>query len=153
MARLDTDPKPLAREIIETLLLTTADAMLSNDFDTLNACFRVPFVVETQDARIDVDSVETHRKLFDRMVEGYVGKGVTEIIRVCEAAEYVSPTEIRSLHTSHIMAGDLRVEEPMPTLATTELIDGRWQITSAQYIARETLPVGRAINILADVKV
>jgi hypothetical protein len=139
-----------AREIIEVMLKTTADAMLAQDFDALNACFQTPFVVETENAKIVVDSVETHRALFERIIEGYQSKGVTDIIRVCESAEFITHTTILSLHISHVMAGDHRVEDPMPTLATTELIDGAWRITSAQYVADSTLPVGRAIALQAN---
>ena len=48
-------------------------------------------------------------------------RGVTDIVRVCKAAEYIAPTIIRSLHTSHVMAGEQRVDDGMLTLATTEL--------------------------------
>jgi len=144
--------QPTARAIIEVLMRKTADAMLANDFDALNAHFQIPFTVETQDAKILVDSVETHRQLFNKMVEGYAVKRVTDIVRTCEAAEYISPTVIRSLHTSHIMAGDQRVEDSMLTLATTEVFDGAWRITSAQYVAKETLPVARAILLQAAMR-
>ena len=141
-------PKQLAAiDIVEEMLRATADAILAEDFEAMDACFRIPFIVETQDAKIVVDSSAKHRELFDRLVEGYKSKGVTDIFRVCEATEYLSPTVIRSLHTSHLMAGHQRVEEPISTLARTELFADGWRIVSAQYVADKTAPVGRAIDI------
>lgn len=146
------DPETTARAIVEAMLKRTSDAILDNDFGTMNACFALPFTVETAEEKLTVTTEDEHRAMFDRLVEGYRTKNVTEIIRVCEVAEFVTPLVIRSLHISHLMAGNLRVDEPMPTLATTQLIDGAWRITSAQYAASSSLPVGRAIVISSRAK-
>lgn len=138
-----------AREIIERMLRRTSDAILANDFDALNACFALPLLLETPETRLVIKTVEEHRRLFERLVEGYASKRVTDIIRVCEVAEFISDGVIRSLHISHVMAGDQRVDDPMPTLATTEQIDGVWRITAAQYAATKNVPIGRAMDIRA----
>jgi len=144
------DQMPTARAIIERMMRRTSDAILQNDFDTMNECFAVPFLMETADQRMIIETVPEHRRLFARLVEGYAVKGVTDIIRVCEVAEFVTPKAIRSLHISHIMAGDQRIEDPMPTLATTELLDGKWRITAAQYAASKYAPVCRAMEMRAQ---
>lgn len=142
-------PGPSAREIIEAMLRRTADAILAGDFDALNACFRLPFTIETQSAKIIVETEAQHREIFVRLVEGYRSKRVTEIVRVCDAAEFVSPKLIRSLHTSHTMAGDKRVDDASSTLATVELFEDGWRITDAQYVAQSNIPIGRALSLLS----
>ena len=139
-----------ALDIVEAMLRETADAIMSEDFYALNACFHIPFMVETQDAKLMIDSEVMHRELFERLVEGYKSKGVTDILRVCEAAEFITPTEIRSLHTSHVMSGTQRVEGPVSTLATTKLFGDNWRIVSAQYVAEKAISVGRAVSLQAS---
>lgn len=138
-----------ARDVIEVMLGRTSDAILANDFEAMHACFALPLLLVTQETELVIDSVDDHRRLFERLVEGYKSKQVTAIIRVCEVAEFISPTIIRSLHISHIMSGDQRVEDPMPTIATTELFGDTWRITAAQYAATAHVPVGRAMEIRA----
>lgn len=135
-----------ARDIIELMLSKTGNAVLQNDFEAMSACFSVPFVHETPDTKIVVRTKEEHGIFFDKLIEGYRRKNVTEIIRICEDAQFVSPTMIRSLHVSHLMSGDQRLENPMPTLATTELFETTWRITAAQYIASRQNPVGYAMD-------
>lgn len=139
-----------AREIIEVMLRRTSDAILTNDFAAMNACFALPLLLETKETELILTTEDEHRKLFERLVEGYVVKGVTDIIRVCEVAEFLEPNVIRSLHISHIMAGDQRVDDPMPTVATTELFEDGWRITAAQYAASKNVPVGRAMHVRAS---
>ena len=141
--------EPTARSIIETMLRRTSNAILANDFEAMNDCFALPLLLETPDTKLIVETEDEHRRLFQRLVEGYACKGVTDIIRVCEVAEFLTPTVIRSLHISHIMSGDRRVDDPMPTLATTEWIGEEWRITTAQYAASKHVPVGRAMDIRA----
>ncbi|MEM9584888.1 MAG: hypothetical protein AAGA08_17380 [Pseudomonadota bacterium] len=131
--------------IIDVMLHRTAQAILLDDFAAMSACFHLPFVLETDGLKLIIDSEEKHRALFERLVEGYKSKNVTDIIRECEAAEFVSPNVIRSLHISHVMAGSHRVEEPISTLATTELYDDGWRITSAQYLADSEAAIKKAI--------
>ena len=144
------DGSVAAREIIEPMLRKTSTAILTNDFDAMNDCFSLPLLLETSETKMIISSVEEHRRLFERLVEGYFSRNVTDIIRVCEVAEYVAPTVIRSLHISHVMSGDQRVDDPMPTLATTELIDGSWKIVAAQNAASKNVPVGRAMDLRAN---
>ncbi|MEL6684098.1 MAG: hypothetical protein AAFN63_11855 [Pseudomonadota bacterium] len=139
-----------AREIIEVMLLRTSKAILDNDFTAMNACFALPLLLETKETELIITTEQEHREMFDRLVEGYVCKGVTDIIRVCEVAEFLEPNVIRSLHISHIMAGDQRVDDPLPTIATTELFDDGWRITAAQYAATTNVPVGRAMAVRAN---
>jgi len=137
---------PAAWAIVETLLLKTANAMLAGDFEALNACFHLPFSVETLDSKLVVETEAEHRKLFDRMIEGYQTRGVTDIVRTCEAAALISPTRIQSIHTSHVMAGNQRIDDPMAALAAIERFGPDWLITSAQYVASDIQPVIRAIE-------
>lgn len=136
----------IARGITEDILTRTANAMLAGDFDALNACFNLPFTVETYDKKIRVRTVEDHRAIFKTMVDGYAMRGVTDIVRDCEAAEFITPTLIRSLHVSHVMAGTQRLDDYMPTLSTIEKIADRWCVTHAQYVGNTTQPVIRAIE-------
>ena len=145
------DSQPSARDIVEDMLRRTSDAILAQDFEAMNACFGLPLLLETSDTKLIIKTEDEHRDLFDRLVEGYVSKRVTDIIRVCEVAEFISPTTIRSLHISHIMSGNQRVDDPIPTLATTELVGGVWKITAAQYAASKNVPVGRAMDLRASV--
>lgn len=128
------------------MMARTRDAVLQNDFEAMSACFSLPFVHETEDIKCVVSTKEEHRRFFNKLIERYRTKNVTDIIRICEDAQFVSPTVIRSLHVSHLMSGNTRVDAPMPTLATTELFGDTWRITAAQYIASKRNPVGYAMD-------
>lgn len=138
-----------ARSIVEVMLKRTSDAILADDFEAMNGCFAFPLLLESMQSKMVIRTTKEHRKLFVSLIEGYRSKNVTEIIRVCEVAEFVSPEMIRSLHISHIMSGNTRVDDPMPTLATIERIDGDWRITASQYAATKNVPIGRAMDLHA----
>lgn len=137
---------PEARAIAEDLLARTAKAMLAHDFDALHACFHLPITVETPNSKMVLDTVEAHRTLVNTIIEGYASRGVTDLVRLCQSAHFVTPTAIHSLHVSHVMADTQRLEDSMPTLSRLEKIGGIWGITSAQYVATGTQPVIRAIE-------
>ena len=143
------DAAATARSIVDTTLQSTSKAILARDFDAFHACFALPLLLETPDRKLVVETVDEHRRLFERLIEGYACRAVTDIIRVCEVAEFLSPTVIRYMHISHIMSGDRRVEDPIPTLATAELFGDTWLTTTAQYAATKHVPVGRAMEIRA----
>lgn len=75
-----------AREIIETMLVRTSEAILANDFEAMNDCFHLPILLETSEQKMVIDSKAAHRALFDKLVEGHKAQKGNDINRLCEVA-------------------------------------------------------------------
>ncbi|QUJ75467.1 hypothetical protein KDD17_10830 [Sulfitobacter albidus] len=73
---------------------------------------------------------------------------MTTLVRITEVAEFRSDTRIEATHMTHMMAGDLRVNDPFPNFSVLEFISGRWRIASSQYAVDARSHVDRAINML-----
>lgn len=128
------------------LLEKTAKAMLSGDFDTFALCFALPHVIETPDKKTILKSRAALREVFDSVVEDYANRRITDLIRICEVAEYRGPFRIEATHITHMMSGHFRVQDPFPSFSVLEYIEDRWQISSSQYAVDKTTTVGRALD-------
>lgn len=138
--------KLMAREIAQQLLDQTADALLSGDFDRFLPCFKVPHYVETIQGKQTIETVDAFQTLFQRVSRSYEDLQVTDLVRICDIAEFRSPTRIEATHTTHIMAGNQPVMEPYPCFAMIELIDDRWLVASSQYAVDKSTSHGRAFH-------
>lgn len=135
-----------AKEISEYLLEKTAAALLAGDFEAFTPYFRLPHFIATSEQKTVLNTVEDMRAVFNRVVQDYTRKQITDLVRVCDVAEYRTKTRIEATHTTHMMSGNQRVGDPFPSFSVLELVDGRWVVTSSQYAVDKTTTVGRALS-------
>jgi hypothetical protein len=135
-----------AKEISESLLEETRVALLGDDFEAFAQCVHVPhFIASTHDKKV-LETREDLHDIFRKVIQDYASKGITELIRICDVAEYRSTTRIEATHITHMMAGNNRIGDPFPVFSILELIDGRWKISSSQYAVEKTTMVGFALD-------
>lgn len=136
-----------AQDISEMLLEKTGAALLGNDFDAFAPCFHVPHVIETPDQKTVIKTKAALQAMFARVVRDYSNRNVTDLIRICEVAEFRGPFRVEATHITHMMSGNLRVQDPFPAFSVIEYIEERWQITSSQYAVDRNTTVGRALSM------
>ncbi|KIN61956.1 hypothetical protein Z946_812 [Sulfitobacter noctilucicola] len=130
----------------EMILEETGKAMLANDFDAFAHCFALPHTIETPDRKTVLKTRAALQDVFDLVLEDYRKRGVTNLIRICEIAEYRGPLRIEATYMTHVMSGNLRVLDPYPSFCVLELIEDRWQISASQYALDKATTVGRALE-------
>lgn len=135
-----------ARQISEHLLEVTGKALLSNDFDAFAPCFHLPHVIETPDKKTILKTRAALQEVFARVAQDYAERNITNLVRICEVAEFRGPFRIEATHVTHMMSGNLRVLDPFPNYSVLEYIDARWQISSSQYAVDKKTTVGRALS-------
>jgi len=128
------------------LLEKTGKAMLSGDFKAFMRCFALPHIIETPDKKTVLKTRSAMREVFNTVVQEYADRGVTDLIRICEVAEYRGPFRVEATHITHMMSGNHRVQDPFPGFSVLEFIEGRWQVSSSQYAVDKTTTVGRALE-------
>ncbi len=135
-----------AKDISEMLLEVTGTALLSNDFEMFERCFLLPHVVETPDKKTVLKTQSALRTVFERVVQDYANRNITDLIRICEVAEFRGPFRIEATHITHMMSGHQRVMEPFPSFSVLEFVENRWQISASQYAVDQKTTVGRALS-------
>jgi len=140
------EPVKTAREISEELLEITAKALLECDFDTFSKCFHIPHFISSAEDKTVLETREDLRRVFLTACQDYEVKRVTELVRICDVAEYQSATRIQAAHTQHMMAGNERIGSATPCYSILEYIDGRWQVASSQYAIDSKTAFGQALK-------
>lgn len=135
-----------AKEVSEEILEATGTAILCGDYATFKRYFRLPHFIATAETQRTIETEEEFQTLFAAVHEDYLRKQITDLVRICDVAEYRTPFRIEATHTTHMMAGDRRVTDPFPSFSVIEFNDGRWQISSSQYAVDSKTTVGRAIT-------
>lgn len=139
-----------AKQISELLLESTAKAMLAGDFEAFSTAFQLPHFISTNDQKAVMETEADLREIFFRVREDYLRKRVTDLVRHCDVAEFRGPDTIEATHTTHLMAGNLRVNAPFPCYSILERKGGVWRIASSQYAVDKTTTVGHALHVQAD---
>lgn len=136
-----------AKDIVEQLLDVTGRALLSGDFKAFAWVFNANHDIKTVSEHITVQDEDDLLRLFNHMHKYFKTARVTEIIRICEAAEFVTPTKITSTHVSHLISDGTRLRAPYPVLLTNEFINGRWMVTCGQYDLPTNCSQARALRM------
>ncbi|MFQ1698966.1 hypothetical protein ACJ5NV_00080 [Loktanella agnita] len=135
-----------AQEISEYLLKVTADALLQQDFESLAAVFALPHVMTTASSEIRLYTRDDLRTTFDQMCQHYQSLDVTDLQRVCEAAAFYGPDEVRATHTSHVISHGREVTPAFPVYSVLRRHDGNWKIMSSDYALGSTDPMASALT-------
>ncbi len=135
-----------AKEVSEHLLEITARALENRDFDAFLSAFHLPQLMTTLGRVIRIETAEKLQHTFEELCKHYEAIGVTDHYRVCVAAEFKSQTRVEATHVAHLLHNGKNVVAPYPVFSVLELIDGHWQIVSAEYAVEEMNGVALAIS-------
>ncbi|EBA09317.1 hypothetical protein [Sagittula stellata] len=126
--------RPPAEIIVEDLLERTGLAIADRCFERFAECVCLPFVVETFEGRLRIETEASMRDWFNRNVDFYDIIGVTDMQRFCISASYRSDTMIVSAYESRLVQHGHRLErEPYMVYTEIRLVAGRWGVWFAQY--------------------
>lgn len=138
-----------AREVSEHLLNLTADALLREDFACLAAAFRLPHKVTTNGSETILKTPEELDACFRQTCAHYKSQGVTELHRVCEAAQFHGADRVEATHISHVIAHGETIVPPYPVFSVLERTDGQWGITGSDYALNDDQPQAQALHLNA----
>lgn len=122
-----------AKAVHERLLEATRQAYLADDEDAFIACFLLPQTIVTQDGQRQMETRDDLRDIYRHTRSRFLALGVTDLIRVAIAAEYVAPDRIRTTHVSYVLQGRKLVTPPYPNTGELVRLPEGWRISSSEY--------------------
>lgn len=117
----------------EYLLEVTRRAYLQDDEDAFVARFLLPQVIITVQETRAVETPEEVRAIFRANRTRFLQQGVTDIVRVCIAARFVTPDKVQATHVTYLLQGTRLVTAPYPNTGELVRRNGVWLISSSQY--------------------
>ncbi|KIN68690.1 hypothetical protein Z948_2421 [Sulfitobacter donghicola DSW-25 = KCTC 12864 = JCM 14565] len=139
-----------AKEISEMILEITGKALLAGDFDSFAARFHLPHFISSIESNTVLETHDELLHVFKKVTQDYAIKGITNLVRICDVAEYRSPTRIEATHIAHMMAGDDRIGHAIPCFSVLEKIEGVWKVSSSQYAVDAKTTVGHALETMRE---
>lgn len=134
-----------ACEISNRLLRQTGDALLSGDFERFQACFTLPFEVDTCRGRNTITTAEELGATFRKVCQHYRMLNVTDLVRHCDEAKFGGPRTIAAKHTSRLLSGSFLVREAMSAYSVLRWSDAGWRIQSTRYALRDDVGFSSAL--------
>lgn len=123
-----------AREIADSILQKSGDALLTNDFEAFAALFTVPTTVETFEGRRVLSTLGEMRTTFEEVCRHYKTQGTTDLVRHVVAAEFVDPSTIRATVEARVLAGAQLQQAPYVIFSKYVHQDGAWKIAESVYV-------------------
>ena len=124
-----------AEEIADELLFKTGKALIARDFGGFSACFGLPHVIDTQDARRVLKDTDDLRRVFDDVVRYYAEQAVVDVARTVIEAKFLDADTIGSTHVARLMqakGGVLRKPFPVYSILCRQgHLD--WKVMSSVY--------------------
>lgn len=139
--RLDLAGKPFDLNdpvaIGQHTLDCTGIALKTDDFDLFRAFFHLPYTVETFAEKAVIQTVEDLRGIYDRSRANNEDSGVTERVRECISAEFISDTKMSMAFVTRLMHKTYQLREPVPAYSQTKVVNGVWLCTGSSYALEE----------------
>ncbi|WP_341365388.1 hypothetical protein [Yoonia sp. BS5-3] len=122
-----------AKQIYQGALDRIGKAYFDNDFAAFQAEVYVPHHYTTQEGTEHVIANYAQlREAFDCFRDYFIGLGVTDFVRTCTGAMYLSETKIIGGHDTEVLQSGTRIRDPYSVMSIMELIDGVWQVCSSE---------------------
>lgn len=134
-----------AREVSEHLLNVTANALMTQDFDSFASAFGFPHRITTASSQMTVTTVAELRSAFENTCAYFQTQGVTTLERTCVAADFEGETRIKATHVSRIIRDGHDIMTPYPVLSVLERKDGAWKVIESDYALEDDTPQARAM--------
>lgn len=124
--------------IYQTHIDDLSDALLRRDTQAFMARMSHPHLMVTEDCIVKTSSADAaHSNLFEFFTT-FNAQNVTDFIRLCSAAHFVTPTRIEGTHVSHMLSGGTRICQPYSNRIRLECINGVWLETAASNAIRRS---------------
>lgn len=128
------------------MIEATGAAMRDGDFDKFMHHFALPFVMETHDGKILLNTSHEMEAHFNGVYAFRAENGIVDSFRENVSAEFVEPKTIALIHVSHLLLKDGSVfDRPYPTYSVIRQVDGRWLTHYSQYAVGDLDAFSRAL--------
>ena len=135
-----------AMQIYQDLLDRIAVAYAAGDFEAYSRMIRVPHEVSSLGPKVRINTMGELRVLFDSIRLHFEQTGITDYVRTCLSAEFVSPDEIVGTHETRMLARAQVVETPYPVKSHLRLIDGIWWVINSDNAVEPDKGFGRVLK-------
>lgn len=135
-----------AKEIYQRLLDDISLAYATDDFEAFTTYFDLPHTTYTFEKSYTIKTPDDLRTVFDNMRAQFSGLGVTDYIRVCLEADFLSETLIRGTHVTHITRKGANLEEPYPVMSHLNFTGGLWKVAQSENAVEDNKLFGMAIR-------
>lgn len=128
-----------ARQIYQETLDHMTAAILSRDAAAFAEHVTYPYEVRVMDGSFTCRNDSDMARSVDSFAEQLKVGNVTEFVRTCDSARFLSSDHIMGHHTSRVISGDHEVLSPYVTKLGLYLSkDGRWRATLSDSVLRST---------------
>ena len=122
-----------AREVHEHLLRVTCEAYFAGDEAAFVRRFVVPQTITTLNGRTRLETAQDVANLFHLQRMRNLRLGVTDMVRISIAAEYLDADTVRGTHVTYILRDRLLLSEPYPNTGILKRVNGFWMISDSEY--------------------
>jgi len=122
-----------ARELCETLLEESGNAILTGAFDAFAETVWVPFDIETYKGRSRLNTMEDMRALFDHLYAHQKKLRITDMVRNCVEAEFKDSGTLYATYETRLLCGAALVQAPYPVFCIYKFNGARWQASSMTF--------------------
>lgn len=135
----------IAFRIYQSILNASGDAVNLRDFTRYAPFFNTPSTLETFEGRLVIRTSDDLRKAFENLQTLLRDIGATQMERTCTLAQFDGPTTIRGLHDSQLRDDAGHVLEEYSGMATLNLSEGKWRVTSSQFVEEKICVPSRMV--------
>lgn len=137
------DPEAIA--LAERLLDMTGRALESGDFSRLIDIVHLPHKMSTFEATTVIETEEDLHQTFQSIRNHLRATGMTDLIRLCLAAEFSGPDRMVWAHESHMLARGVWLKTPYPAYSVAVRDGDTWKIAESRYALEDDTPQARAM--------
>ena len=113
-----------------------SDTFLRRDHHAFSGRMSFPHTMILDDQAVVTPDAETSFHNLTEYAMTFQSQRVTEFIRLCSGAHFVTPTRMEGTHVSHMLSGATRLSAPYANRLRLELINGVWLETAASNAIR-----------------
>ena len=126
----DQTHDPSATQIVDAILEKSRVALATRDLDLFAQCFVMPHQIETFEGSRTIETAEQLRATFHNVQKYFDTSAVTQLDRVCVAAEFKDPTTVEATYETRMVSGQQFLERPYPVFVTLRKGPQGWRIVS-----------------------
>lgn len=119
-----------ATRIAQTYLDEVAALVMADDWDGYTDAICWPFLLITHETSLSFPAPEDIRPVYHDFRTLLVSQRVTDLIRLVETAQQIDDSLISARYVTHLMAGSLRIMEPVLSSISLRLEGNRWRAAS-----------------------
>lgn len=120
-------------QVLEYTLRVSGDAILEGDFKSFKSIFDLPHHITTFEGSRMLRTLDDLRETFQTVHNHCRDRQITNIVRECISAEFDEDHQIKSAHTTRLLAGSQQIGQTSMAYGVLRLKGGLWVSTSSQY--------------------